>query len=162
MGQALRLDPSLLLKECSWMAMAMSFHNSTHKYCYTGKAIIFMIAFKRRWEKNIWGPYNDRSTTVRSGAGSLISTLKCKIWNYVTWWRILLLLHAALLSCVNSRRRCSQYELLLKALPLQGESHSELQSRLCIGQVIYQLELFFAEVFQNQNCPLGCAHSKRR
>ena len=32
----------------------------------------------------------------------------------------------------------------------------------CIGQVLYQLELFFGEVCQNQNCPLGCAHSKRR
>ena len=43
-------------------------------------------------------------------------------WRGVTWWRILLLLHAALLSCVHSRRRCNQHQLLSKALPLQGVS----------------------------------------
>ena len=60
------------------------------------------------------------------------------------------------------KKKVYQRQLLLKALPLQGESHVELQSRLGIGQVLYQLELFFAEACQNQNCPLGCAHSKRR
>ena len=42
------------------------------------------------------------------------------------------------------KKVCSQHQLLLKALLLQGESHSELQSRLCIGQVLYQPELFFS------------------
>ena len=59
---------------------------------------------------------------------------------------------------LHSRRKCNQHQLLLKALPLQDESHSELQFRLCIGQVLYQLELFFAEVCQNQHCPLECGH----
>ena len=50
----------------------------------------------------------------------------------------------------------------LKALPLQGESHSKLQSRLCSCQVLCQLDLFFAKVCQNQYCSLECAHSMRR
>ena len=84
---------------------------------------------------------------VSASSGSHLCLLEVlrACWRGVTWWRILLLLHAALLSCVHSRRKCSQHQLLLKALLLQGESHSELQSRLCIGEVLYQLELFFAQ-----------------
>ena len=31
-------------------------------------------------------------------------------------------------SCAHSRRKCNQHQLLLKVLPLQGESHSESTS----------------------------------
>ena len=110
----------------------------------------------------LYASFQIREVSASSGGHLCLWEVQRACWRGVTWWQILFLLHAALLCCVHSRRKCSQHQLLLKALLLQGESHSELQSRLCIGQVLYQLELLFAQVCQNQNCPLGCAHSKRR
>ena len=46
--------------------------------------------------------------------------------------------------------------------PSSARRVSELQSRLCTFQVLHELELFFAEVCQNQHCPLECAYSIRR
>ena len=39
---------------------------------------------------------------------------------------------------------------------------SELQSRLCTDQVLYQVELFYAVICLSQHCPSRCAHSMRR
>ena len=103
-----------------------------------------------------------KEVSASSGGNLCLLEVLRACWLGVTWWQILLLLHAALFSCVHSRRKCNQHQLLLKTLPQQGESHSELQSRLCINQVLYQLELFFAEVCQNYRCPLKCAYSMRR
>ena len=102
-----------------------------------------------------------RSLSVIRRSFMLFEFLK-PCWQDMTRWRVVFLFHTAFVSCVYSRRKYSQHQLLLKDFPLQGESHSELKFRLCICQVLYQLELFFAEVCQNLHCPLECAHSMRR
>ena len=141
--------PTLALKSprrwvCLSGVLQKSQNPNHHRTCYLGWSW-----WVHRHLQLLHASCQIREVSASSGDHLCLWEVQKACWRGVTWWRILLLLHAALLSCVHSRSKCSQHQLLLKALLLQGESHSELQSRLCIGQVLYQLELFFAQVCQN-------------
>ena len=74
--------------------------------------------------------YQIREVSASSGGHLCRLEVLRACWQGVTWWRSLLLLHAERLSCIHSRRKCNQHQLLLKTLPLQGEFHSEFHCNL--------------------------------
>ena len=72
---------------------------------------------------------------------------------------VLLLLPASPLSCVHSKRICSQHQLIP---PTSARRVSLRAAVFCICRVLYQQELLQTVVYLTQHCPSACPHPVSR
>ena len=72
---------------------------------------------------------------------------------------VLLLLPASPLSCVYSKRMCSQHQLIT---PTSARRVSLRAAVSCICRVLYQQELLQTMVYLTQHCPSVCPHPVSR
>ena len=72
---------------------------------------------------------------------------------------VLLLLPASPLSCVHSKRMCSQHQLIS---PTSARRVSLRAAVSCICRVLYQQELLQTVIYLTQHCPSACPHPMSR